>query len=428
MGGSVRLRNVSMKFILHHQKARSFQDAVINLILRRNEASEEFWALRDVSLDVQAGETLGIIGTNGSGKSTLLKLITRILEPTRGTVVVEGKVSALIELGAGFHPDLTGRENIYLNGSILGLGRREMDRRFDEIVSFSELERFIDTPVKHYSSGMYARLGFSVAISVDPDVLIIDEVLSVGDEAFQRKCLDRISSLRRKGTTIIFVTHDLATVERLCDRVIWLREGIVEAVGSATTTIGHYLEALHQQDNRPRETAPASSPDVIAPGSSREDPGLTEARIGELQLLDEEYRPKSSFRTGDRLILRTSYTVPPDAAPPTIQVTLRRSDGLLLLTTTHACSRPPATGSSSSVEVEFDALPLLDGSYEFSVALQKGALPSPVPTTARAECRFAVWSDRARRGLVALSHQWREQAAERFRPAELSVQPGRGVR
>jgi len=218
----IKFSHVSKRFTLHHERPRSFQDMVVTLFgLRRaskrgvampGPVDEEFWALRDANFSIYSGEAVGIIGENGSGKSTTLKLITRILVPTSGGVSVRGKVSALLELGTGFHPELTGRENIYLNGSLLGIPRREMNKRYEAIVEFAELEEFIDTPIKHYSSGMVMRLGFAVAINVDPDILITDEVLAVGDESFQRKCLDYIATLRRRGVTIIFVSHALDAV------------------------------------------------------------------------------------------------------------------------------------------------------------------------------------------------------------------------
>lgn len=241
---AVTLDGVSKRFILHHQKSRSFQEALVNLIHRHNGSKEEFWALRDVTFTVGRGESWGIIGQNGSGKSTILKLITRILEPTSGHIKVNGKVSALIELGAGFHPDLTGRENIFLNGSILGISRKEMNRKYDDIVAFSELERFIDTPVRHYSSGMYARLGFSVAVSVEPDILIIDEVLAVGDESFQRKCFERIEHFQRMGKTIIFVSHSMEIVRSLCDKAVFLIQGQVQAQGQIDHVVDRYLDSL----------------------------------------------------------------------------------------------------------------------------------------------------------------------------------------
>src|SRR5437588_405301 len=237
----IKFSHVSKKFTLHHERARSFQDIVVNLFGLRNPSrrgmalprpvKEEFWALRDVNLSIYAGEAVGIIGENGSGKSTTLKLISRILEPTSGSVSVRGKVSALLELGTGFHPELTGSENIYLNGSLLGISRKEMARRYEGIVDFAELSEFIDTPIKHYSSGMVMRLAFAVAINVDPDILLTDEVLAVGDEAFQRKCLEYIAELRKRGVTIIFVSHALDAVRALCSRAIWLDHGRLIADG-----------------------------------------------------------------------------------------------------------------------------------------------------------------------------------------------------
>ena len=191
----------------------------------RRVIAEDFWALRDVSFEVYEGETFGLIGENGSGKSTMLKCLTKILRPDEGTVAVNGKVSALLELGAGFHPELSGRENVFLNGAILGLSQKELRRRFDEIVDFAGVGAFIDEPVKNYSSGMYVRLGFSVAINVDPDVLLVDEVLAVGDEAFQRKCNEKFAELRNQGKTIVLVSHGLGTVQNLCDRVAWFSHG-----------------------------------------------------------------------------------------------------------------------------------------------------------------------------------------------------------
>ena len=223
----VQVENVSKRFILHHERPHSFKELVINLFGRNSRRREEFWALRDISFELSEGEMLGIIGPNGAGKSTVLKLISRILEPTIGHIRVNGRVSALLELGAGFHPDLTGRENIYLNGSLLGFSKKEMARLSDDIVAFSELERFIDTPVKHYSSGMYMRLGFAIAINVQPDILLIDEVLAVGDQAFQKKCLDKIKEFKERGIPVIFVSHNLEAVAKLCTKAIWLEEGLI---------------------------------------------------------------------------------------------------------------------------------------------------------------------------------------------------------
>ncbi|RMI27758.1 MAG: ABC transporter ATP-binding protein, partial [Calditrichaeota bacterium] len=197
-----------------------------------------FWALREVSFSVQAGETVAVLGMNGSGKSTILKLISRIIEPTRGVITVSGRLSALLELGAGFHPDLTGRENIYLNGSILGFSRKEMRKRLDSIIEFADIGDFIDAPIRNYSSGMQMRLGFSVAVHVDPEVMLVDEVLAVGDYSFQQKCLARIKQLQEDGVTILFVSHDFEAVERLCTRAIWLEEGRLLAEGDVPEILG----------------------------------------------------------------------------------------------------------------------------------------------------------------------------------------------
>ena len=218
MSAAIRFDGVSKKFILHHERARSFQELVVGLFRHNNRSREEFWALRDVSFTVAPGETVGIIGPNGAGKSTVLKLISRIMEPTSGQITVHGRIGALLELGAGFHPDLTGRENIYLNGSILGLSRAEIRCRLDDIIAFAELERFIDIPVKHYSSGMYVRLGFSVAVHTDPEVLLVDEVLAVGDAEFRKKSAERIENFRKNSTTILMVSHNLGAVQRMGER------------------------------------------------------------------------------------------------------------------------------------------------------------------------------------------------------------------
>jgi ABC-type polysaccharide/polyol phosphate transport system ATPase subunit len=220
----VTMTDVSKRFVI--RKEKSLKERIVNLA-RSNKHKDDFWALRDVSLDIEAGTTVGLIGANGSGKSTLLKVIGGILQPSTGEVRRRGQLAALLELGAGFHPDLTGRENVFLNGSILGLTQQQIAGFFDSIVDFSEIGEFIDTQVKFYSSGMYVRLAFAIAIHVDPDVLLVDEVLAVGDEPFQKKCLDKIAQFQREGRTIVIVTHDLGTVENMCDRAVVLSHGTV---------------------------------------------------------------------------------------------------------------------------------------------------------------------------------------------------------
>lgn len=226
----ITMNDVSKRFII--RKEKSLKERLVNFG-RSRKHKEDFWALRDLTLDIEAGTTVGLIGANGSGKSTLLKVIGGIIQPTGGTVRRRGQLAALLELGAGFHPDLTGRENVFLNGAILGLSQKQIEGYFDSIVDFSEIRDFIDTQVKFYSSGMYVRLAFAIAIHVDPDILLVDEVLAVGDEPFQKKCMDKIKEFQQEGRTIVLVTHDLNTVQDMCDRAIVLSHGHVIFDGGA---------------------------------------------------------------------------------------------------------------------------------------------------------------------------------------------------
>ena len=243
----IKVENLSKLYYLGGRQNNSLRDALVSFIKspKRNK-KEELWALRDVNFEVEDGETLGIIGHNGAGKSTLLKILSRITKPTSGTAEIRGRVGSLLEVGTGFHNELSGRENIYLNGAILGMKRAEIEKKFDEIVAFSEIEKFLDTPVKHYSSGMYMRLAFAVAAHLEPEVLIVDEVLAVGDMAFQKKCLNKMRDVSRKGRTVIFVSHDMQAVNRLCSRVIWLKNGGLTNDGETNSVIGAYLHEQSQ--------------------------------------------------------------------------------------------------------------------------------------------------------------------------------------
>lgn len=241
MTNAVEVRNVTKIFRLHHERNQTFKSAIMRGRISRY---EEFVAVNDVSFDVKPGSTFGLIGSNGSGKSTLLKCLAKILVPNLGTITYSGRMAAMLEVGSGFHHELTGLENIYLNGSILGMKKREIDQKLDEIIEFSGVGSFIDQPVKNYSSGMYVRLGFSVAISVRPDILIADEVLAVGDEAFQRKCHDRFVQMRKDGRTVILVSHSMEAVQDMCDEVAWLERGVLREVGKPNDVISTYLRSL----------------------------------------------------------------------------------------------------------------------------------------------------------------------------------------
>lgn len=243
----IKVENLGKRYKIGQKTAynyRSFRDVLANTFKFKKDkkTKSEFWALKDVSFEIGQGEVVGIIGRNGAGKSTLLKILSRITEPTKGYAKIRGRVGSLLEVGTGFHPELTGRENIYLNGSILGMKRREITKKFDEIVDFAEVEKFIDTPVKHYSSGMYVRLAFAVAAHLEPEILIVDEVLAVGDVAFQKKCLSKISNIAKEGMTILFVSHNLAAIRAICKRAIQLQNGQVLIDDSAENSVNHYLK------------------------------------------------------------------------------------------------------------------------------------------------------------------------------------------
>lgn len=291
----LKFNHVSKRYLLSRELE---PDATQHVLLRRlnrlRRRSEEFWAVRDISFNVSRGEALGIIGHNGAGKSTILKLLANITTPTIGEITINGRLSALIEVGSGFHPELTGRENIYLNGSILGMRRREIAEKFDSIVDFAGVLQFIDTPVKRYSSGMYVRLGFSIAAHLDPDILLLDEVLAVGDAAFQAKCIRRIGELKEKGTTIVFISHDLGAVERLCDRVLLLRNGEIAARGAAGEVIAEYQRL---------------SNDLQAPLPADHKDGAQHrgARISSVTFHDESGRELVAAQTGGQLIARVNY-------------------------------------------------------------------------------------------------------------------------
>ncbi len=282
----IKVSGASKRFII--RKEKSLKERLVNLG-RSNRHKDDFWALRDIDLDITAGSTVGLIGPNGSGKSTLLKLIGGILQPTSGTVEHRGRLAALLELGAGFHPDLTGRENVYLNASILGLSRKQTDLFFDAIVAFSGIEQFIDTQVKFYSSGMYVRLAFAVAVHVDPDVLLVDEVLAVGDEPFQRKCMDRIREFQLEGRTIVVVSHSLDQVADLCDRAIVLENGVIQVDGDPVDALRHLradFEVTRREDIS-REAQAAHEPTPSA-----------EAQVLAVRALDGNGAPLASLQPG----------------------------------------------------------------------------------------------------------------------------------
>ena len=289
----VSVRGISKRFTI--RKDNSLKERVVTLGRAGRRHSEDFWALRDVSLDIKAGTTIGLLGPNGSGKSTLLKMIGGILEPTTGSIERRGRLAALIELGAGMHPDLTGRENVYLNAAIQGLTREEAESKFDAIMQFSAIGDFIDTQVKFYSSGMYVRLAFAVAINTDPDVLLVDEVLAVGDEQFQKKCIDKIREFQQQGRTIILVSHSLGQVQELCDTAVVLHEGVVKYEGSARLAVKNFREIL--EGRRVAEAEAAHPEDEATPG-----------KVERVELSVAGRRPGEDVQPGDDITVRITYS------------------------------------------------------------------------------------------------------------------------
>lgn len=358
----IQVSDVWKKFRLYHEKSHSLKETFLK---RKKSSYEEFWALKGVSFQVGKKETFGIIGENGSGKSTLLKLLTRILRPNQGEIGVDGKVSALLELGAGFHPELTGRENIYLNGSILGFSNREIDKKLDEIISFAELERFIDIPVKNYSSGMYVRLGFAIAINVDPDILLIDEVLAVGDELFQRKCTDKIFEFKLKGKTIVIVSHNLGAIRNLCDRAIWIHEGEIKAEGETKQVIETYLKCINEQEQAHRAAGNQITPEY---GSRH---GSYEVEVTDVEFLDAQGAKRKDFRTGDKFIARLNYKCHQEIAKPVFGIAIFTLNGVEITgpnTKIDNLSIDHITGEGY-IDYVIENLPLLPGTYLLSAAI-----------------------------------------------------------
>ncbi len=355
-------------------------------ILRELRPSETFPALTDVSFAVAKGATYGIIGRNGSGKSSALKLVAGITKPTSGTVRVDGRISALIELGAGFHPEISGRENVFINGIMLGLSKREVQERFDDIVEFAELREFIDAPVKTYSSGMYMRLGFSVAIHVDPDVLLVDEVLAVGDEGFTHKCLDKFGEFRRRGKTILLVTHSLNLVERFCDEALWLDEGRVQTHGDPKRIVGAYLTAVEQgEDQLMAATTARAVGDATPPAERPADPtsnmfqaaegrwGSREIEIVEVALLDAAGQPSHVFHTGEPLSVRVRLRAQRPTGDCVFGVGLFSAEGVCCYGTNTFIEEMQPASIAGEAEATFaiDALDLVEGTYKVDVAVHK---------------------------------------------------------
>jgi len=357
---AVDVRDVSKRFRLYTDRPGSIKE----LFTRFGRPSyEEFWAVRDVSLTVEEGTVHGLIGHNGCGKSSLLRMIAGIHSPTSGKVVTSGRISALLELGAGFHPELTGRENIYLNASILGLGRKQTDALLDRIVEFAGLTEFIDSPVKHYSSGMYVRLGFSVAVHVEPRILLVDEVIAVGDEEFQRRCFDHLRELRSQGVTIVMVTHSMAIVQSMCDSATWMDHGRVVQTGDPTEVVAGYLNGVNAREAERERLDGSRGPLVVSSGA---DSG--ELRIDSFVPQAFDGAPVSFAVSGQPLCLRIDWSTVGAFPHPHFVLHVESSTGLHLATSfSPELPQDPMDEGAWSAECRFDAFPFAPGDYVLRV-------------------------------------------------------------
>ena len=400
---AVLLDGLGKRFRLTHDRNWTLKATVL---AGHRTRYEEFWALRGVDLDIPHGSTFGIIGGNGSGKSTLLKVLAGILRPDEGTATVSGRLSALLELGAGFHPELTGRENVYLNGAILGFTSKEIRRRFDDIVGFAELDRFIDEPVRNYSSGMYVRLGFSVAIHVEPEILLVDEVLAVGDHTFQKRCLDRFAQLKAEGRTIILVSHDLDMVGWLCEQTAWIQQGTLQAVGPSPKVIEQFLDGA----------VDSPTPADPSPSAPRRFGGLgPDDLVRAVDLVDANGHPMDRVGSGRPVRFRVRVDADQVGEPVTVALGLYRADG------THVASinsgaAARAADDAGTVEVDYavDSLAVQPGIYELSVALHDATMRRVFERHTHL-VRFEVEPTGVdqQNGLVALGGTWSARSADR---------------
>jgi lipopolysaccharide transport system ATP-binding protein len=403
---AVAIRGVSKRFRLHRGRKVS---TVKDLFLRGGRSGlftgQELWALRDVSLELIRGRMVGIIGSNGSGKSTLLKLIGGILKPTAGTIAVAGRVSALIELGAGFHPEFSGRENVYVNGALLGLTRAEIRERFDDIVAFAGLDSFIDNPVKTYSSGMYMRLGFAIAVTVDPDILLIDEILAVGDEAFQHKCVGKIQEFKAHGKTLLLVTHDLGNVERLCDEAVWLHGGRLMCHGSTREVIDRYLDHVAGEEARALGAEHREAEADAAAGRQRW--GTREIEITRVRLLDRTGAERYLYDTGEPCTVQLGFRAPRPVEDPIFGIGIFRKDGVCCYGTNTAIDghRLGKLAGEGELKVAIERLDLVEGDYLLDVAVHaRDGHPYDYHSRLYA---FALRSRVKDTGVARLAHAWR---------------------
>ncbi len=397
---SIIIKNVTKQFKVYYDKGQSLKEKIIFKGRNRHDTRV---VLNDISLTIKKGEAVGLIGHNGCGKSTLLKLMTRILYPDKGTIDVKGRVSSLIELGAGFHPDMSGRENIYTNASIFGLSKKEIDSRLNDIIEFSELQEFIDNPVRTYSSGMYMRLAFSVAINVDADVLLIDEILAVGDTNFQAKCFSKLKEIKAKGTTIVIVSHSLDQIEAFCDRSIWINKGKIVADGLPRDIHMDYLDYMGERRN---EQQKKEKEQKEKEEKEKKRWGNGDAQITGVKVTDKDGNEKSVFHVGDNVKVKIDYKVNKPVKDAVFGIGIFRNDGVYCYGTNTRIDRIDEFDivEDGSLEIEMPSADLLPGKYLVDLAIE---CDRGVPVDYYKEaCFFETYSKRGDSGITRIDQIW----------------------
>ena len=402
----ISVRNVKKMFRVYRDRGNTLKDRILFAGRRKY---EEHWVLNGVSFEVKRGEAIGLIGQNGCGKSTTLKMLTKILYPDEGSIEMKGRVSSLIELGAGFHPDLSGRENIYTNASIFGLSRKEIDARLEDIIAFSELEAFIDDPVRTYSSGMYMRLAFAVAINVDADILLIDEILAVGDAAFQAKCFRKLQEIKGRGTTIVIVSHAMSQLELICDRSIWVADGLVKMDGKPRDVHPRYMEWMsrkNQQEEKKKDEQETGEVGETDSDGNLKRWGSGEARMTGVKVLGADGTEKTDFSPWDPFTIHIDYTAQKQLDDAVIGLAVYRSDGTLVYGTNTLIdtSSPVTLKTAGTIDLKIEGLPASNGSYSIDLALHR---PDGFNYDFwRDICTIQIADKVQTPGEIALSHHW----------------------
>jgi lipopolysaccharide transport system ATP-binding protein len=420
---AVEIRGVGKEYVLGERLSfPTLRDALVRG--RRITRRDRIWALRETTFDIERGEAVGIIGHNGAGKTTLLKLLSRITPPTIGEIRITGHVASLLEVGTGFHPELTGRDNVYLNGAILGMGRREIQRKFDEIVEFAGIERFIDTPVKRYSSGMYVRLAFAVAAHLDPDILIVDEVLAVGDAAFQRKCLGKLGDVRSEGRTVLFVSHNMAAIRSLTNRAVWLDHGSVAADGATPDVVSEYLSAVAGGD-----AGAVSDLRDDRPRRANTKPTAQRVRFESASLLAPDGKPVSHIPQGSRLRIAATFRVSEPLRFLELYCRVKAGDGVRLFSSFSEQQEEVVAPGVYRVVCEFDESPLVPSSYVVELVARGAENEDIVPNALRFEVESMATAEEDFRygrasGVFRVDSRWTEiQPVDESLPIEASAAP-----